>query len=61
VVSPFSIRLSEALSDGLKSNERAQTSIATFRSLVQATAGANADAYRRFAKNIAEERAQRHR
>ena len=33
VVSPFSTQLVEALSDGLKSNERAQKSIATFRSL----------------------------
>jgi hypothetical protein len=52
VVSPFSAQLIEALSDGLKSNERAQKTITTFRSLVQATAAANADTYKRFAKNI---------
>jgi len=52
VVSPFSTQLIEALSDGLKNNERAQKSIATFRSLVQATSGANAVAYKNFAKNI---------
>jgi len=52
VVSPFSTQLIEALADGLKSNERAQKSITTFRSLVQATASANADTYKRFGKNI---------
>jgi hypothetical protein len=52
VVSPFSTQLIEALSDGLKSNERAQKSIVTFRSLVQATSGANAETYKRFAKNV---------
>lgn len=52
LVSPFSTQLNEALSDGLKSNERAQKSISIFRSLVQATSGANAEAYKRFARNI---------
>jgi len=52
LVSPFSTQLIEALKDGLKSNERAQKSISTFRSLVQATSVPNTDAYRRFAKNI---------
>jgi AIPR protein len=52
IVSPFCQQLSEALSDGLKSNERAQKAINTFRSLVQATAGANAEAYKRFAKVV---------
>ena len=53
LVSPFCQQLSEALADGLKSNERAQKSIGTFRALVQATAGANTEAYKRFAKLIA--------
>ncbi len=52
LVSPFCQQLVEALSDGLKSNERAQKAITTFRSLVQATSGANADAYKRFAKTV---------
>jgi len=50
LVSPFCQQLLDALSDGLKSNDRAQKAITTFRSLVQATAGANAEAYKRFAK-----------
>jgi hypothetical protein len=53
LVSPFCQQLVEALSDGLKSNERAQKAITTFRSLVQATSGANADAYKRFARAVA--------
>ncbi|WP_217351300.1 AIPR family protein [Azoarcus sp. DN11] len=53
LVSPFCQQLVDALSDGLKSNERAQKAITTFRSLVQATSGANADAYKRFAKSVA--------
>ena len=53
LVSPFCQQLVEALSDGLKSNERAQRVITTFRSLVQATAGANADSYKRFARLVA--------
>ena len=52
LVSPFCQQLSEALSDGLKSNERAQKAIGTFRALVQATAGANTDAYKKFAKLV---------
>ena len=52
LVSPFCQQLSEALTDGLKSNERAQRAIGTFRALVQATAGANTEAYKRFAKLI---------
>ncbi|HJW12152.1 MAG TPA: AIPR family protein, partial [Albitalea sp.] len=52
LVSPFCQQLVEALSDGLKSNERAQKAITTFRSLVQATSGANADAYKKFAKSV---------
>lgn len=52
LVSPFCQQLVEALSDGLKSNERAQKAISTFRSLVQATSGANAEAYKKFAKSI---------
>lgn len=52
VVSPFCQQLSEALGDGLKSNERAQKAIGTFKSLVQATASANSEAYKKFAKLI---------
>lgn len=52
IVSPFCQQLSEALSDGLKSNEKAQKAIATFRSLVQATPAANSDAYKKFAKLV---------
>lgn len=52
LVSPFCQQLSDALSDGLKSNERAQRAIATFRSLVQATSAANADSYKRFARAV---------
>lgn len=51
-VSPFTNQLIEALSDGLKNAERAQKVIATFRSLVQATSSANAETYKRFAKNL---------
>jgi hypothetical protein len=51
-VSPFCQQLKEGLTDGLKSNERAQKAITTFRTLVQATAGANAEAYRRFGRLI---------
>jgi hypothetical protein len=52
VVSPFSTQLIEALSDGLKSKDRVQKSIATFRSLVQATASSNAETYKRFARHV---------
>ncbi len=52
VVSPFCQQLSEALTDGLKSNERASKAILTFRTLVQATAGANTETYKRFARNV---------
>lgn len=52
LVSPFCQQLVEALSDGLKSNDRAQKAITTFRSLVQATSGANSEAYKRFAKAV---------
>lgn len=51
-VSPFTNQLIDALSDGLKSVERAQKATATFRSLVQATSSANAETYKRFAKNL---------
>ena len=53
LVSPFCQQLSEALTDGLKSNERAQKAITTFRTLVQATAGANTESYKRFARLVA--------
>jgi len=52
ITSPFCQQLSAALADGLKSNARAQKSIGTFRSLVQATASANAEAYKKFAKIV---------
>lgn len=52
VVSPFTTHLIEAIKDGLKSNERAQKSIATFRSLVQATSSANSEAYKKFSKYV---------
>jgi len=52
IVSPFCQQLIEALNDGLKSNERAQKVMGIFRSLVQATAGANSEAYKKFAKQI---------
>jgi hypothetical protein len=51
-VSPFCQQLSEALTDGLKSNDRAQKAISTFRTLVQATAGANSETYKKFARLI---------
>lgn len=51
-VSPFTSQLIDALSDGLKNAERAQKSIATFRSLVQATSSANAETYQKLAKNL---------
>lgn len=50
LVSPFCQQLADALSDGLKSNDRAHKAIGTFRSLVQATASANVEAYKKFAK-----------
>lgn len=53
IVSPFSQQLLEALNDGLKSNEKAQRAIGIFRSLVQATASANAEAYKKFSKQAA--------
>lgn len=53
VVAPFCEQLSDAISDGLKSNEKAQKAISTFRSLVQATSTANSESYRRFARNVA--------
>jgi hypothetical protein len=52
IVSPFTQQLLEALNDGLKNAEKAQKAIAVFRSLVQATSGANAEAYKKFAKQI---------
>ena len=51
-VSPFCQQLSEALTHGLRSNERAQKAIHTFRALVQATSSANSEVYGRFAKKI---------
>lgn len=48
LISPFCQQLTDALSDGLKSNDRAQRAIAIFRSLVQATSGANSSGYKRF-------------
>lgn len=52
LVSPFCQQLVDALSDGLKSNDRAQRAITTFRSLVQATSDANSETYKRFAKSV---------
>jgi hypothetical protein len=51
-VSPFCQQLKEGLTDGLKSNERAQKAITTFRTLVQATAGANTETYKKFARLV---------
>ncbi|MCP5474256.1 MAG: AIPR family protein [Rhodanobacteraceae bacterium] len=53
IVSPFTQQLLDALNDGLKNAEKAQKAIGVFRSLVQATAGANADAYKKFSKQLA--------
>lgn len=52
IVSPFTQQLLDALNDGLKNAEKAQKAIGVFRSLVQATSGANAEAYKKFAKQI---------
>jgi hypothetical protein len=52
IVSPFTQQLLDALNDGLKNADKVQKAIGVFRSLVQATAGANAEAYRKFAKQI---------
>lgn len=52
IASPLCQQLLDALTDGLKSNEKAQKAISTLRSLVQVTAGANAEAYKRFAKLV---------
>lgn len=52
VVSPFTQQLMDALNDGLKSADRASKAIATFRSLVQATAVANKVTYSKFAKLV---------
>ncbi|WP_329766258.1 AIPR family protein [Stenotrophomonas geniculata] len=52
LVSPFTQQLLEALSGGLQNAERATKAIATFRSLVQATSGANSTAYAKFAKLV---------
>lgn len=52
IVSPFCQHMMDALNDGLKSNERAQKAMGIFRSLVQATAAANSDTYKKFAKLV---------
>lgn len=52
LVSPFTQQLLEALSGGLQNAERASKAIATFRSLVQATSGANGTAYAKFSKAV---------
>lgn len=52
IVSPFAQQLLDALNDGLKNAEKAQKAIGVFRSLVQATSGANAEAYKKFSKQI---------
>lgn len=52
IISPFTQQLLEALNDGLKNAEKVQRAIAVFRSLVQATSGANAEVYKKFAKQI---------
>lgn len=53
LVSPFTQQLSDAISDGLKNAERVSAAMTTFRSLVQATAGANSGSYATFAKLVA--------
>lgn len=52
IVSPFCQQLSEALTDGLSSIERAQKAITTFRTLVQATSAANTEVYKKFSKIV---------
>lgn len=52
VVSPFTQQLLDALNDGLKNSDNAQKVIAVFKSLVQATSGANSETYKKFAKQI---------
>ena len=52
IVSPFAQQLLEALNDGLKNAEKVQKAIAVFKSLVQATSSANAEAYKKFARQI---------
>ena len=52
IVSPFAQQLLDALNDGLKNSDKAQKVIGVFRSLVQATSGANSEAYKKFAKQI---------
>lgn len=52
VVSPFTKQLSDAISDGLKNAEKISDAIGTFRSLVEATADANRDAYSGFSRLV---------
>lgn len=52
IVSPFTQQLLDALNDGLKNADKVQKSIVVFKSLVQATAGANSASYKNFAKQI---------
>lgn len=52
LVSPFTQQLLDALSGGLQNAEKASKAIGTFRSLVQATSGANNSAYAKFAKLV---------
>lgn len=56
IVSPFTQQLMDALNDGLKSVDRANKAILTFRSLVQATATANRASYSKFAKLVVGQR-----
>lgn len=52
IVSPFAQHLLEALNDGLKNSEKSLKAIGVFRSLVQATANANSEIYKKFARQV---------
>ncbi|MBU4056242.1 MAG: AIPR family protein, partial [Proteobacteria bacterium] len=52
VTSPFSTQLSEAFSDGLKNSDKVSSAQNTFRSLVQATSGANSSVFDKFRKFV---------
>jgi hypothetical protein len=51
-VSPFAQHLLLALNDGLKNSEKSVKAIGVFRSLVQATANANSEVYKKFARQV---------
>lgn len=52
VTSPFTTQLLDAFSDGLKNNEKVNNAQNIFKSLVQATSGANSTIFEKFKKRV---------